>query len=108
MSDELAGDGRFSDGLTGEGLRRNPIRACKPYGHPATAADITDKKRTCAVGWKSACGAKKRDGTPCRRPPLHGRTRCRLHGGATPAGIASPHFKHGRRSKYVGWLFRRP
>jgi hypothetical protein len=51
-------------------------------------------------GWKGSCGARTRDGTPCRRPPLAGRTRCRLHGGNSPGGIAAPHFKHGRRSKY--------
>lgn len=36
----------------------------------------------------------------CRRPPTPGRTRCRLHGGATPRGKASPHFRHGRDSRY--------
>jgi hypothetical protein len=55
-------------------------------------------------GWKRPCGAKTRDGSSCRRPPLAGRTRCRLHGGATPAGAASPHFKHGRRSRYLRGL----
>lgn len=47
------------------------------------------------------CGAKKRDGTPCQKPPMNGATRCRLHGGATPKGLASPHFKTGERSKYL-------
>jgi hypothetical protein len=32
------------------------------------------------------CGAKNREGNPCRRSPLAGKQRCRLHGGATPAG----------------------
>lgn len=27
------------------------------------------------------------------------RTKCRFHGGKTPRGVASPHFKHGRYSK---------
>jgi hypothetical protein len=27
-----------------------------------------------------------------------------LHGGLSPAGVASPHFKHGRRSKYLKCL----
>jgi hypothetical protein len=30
------------------------------------------------------CGAKKRNGEPCRRWPLKGTNRCRLHGGASP------------------------
>src|SRR5438034_646791 len=32
----------------------------------------------------SRCGAKTRAGTPCRCPPVPGRTRCRLHGGLSP------------------------
>jgi Zn-dependent oligopeptidase len=34
------------------------------------------------------CGAKTRDGTACRKPPIAGGSRCRLHGGATPAALA--------------------
>jgi len=55
-------------------------------------------------GWKSVCGAKTRSGKPCAKPPCAGRTRCRLHGGATPVGMASPHYKHGRKSKYMDAL----
>jgi hypothetical protein len=33
------------------------------------------------------CGAKNRQGEPCQKPPLEGKTRCKLHGGATPKGI---------------------
>lgn len=47
------------------------------------------------------CGAKNRQGSPCQKFPLRGRTRCRLHGGLTPRGIASPHFKTGRYSNYL-------
>lgn len=50
---------------------------------------------------KAICGAKKRDGTPCQKPPMNGATRCRLHGGATPKGMASPHFIHGERSDHL-------
>lgn len=46
------------------------------------------------------CGARKKDGTPCRgRPMANGR--CRLHGGKSPAGVASGQFKHGIYSKYM-------
>jgi hypothetical protein len=34
------------------------------------------------------CGAKKRDGEACRRFPLRGTNRCRLHGGASPQAQA--------------------
>ncbi len=50
---------------------------------------------------KNICGAKTRQGTPCARRPARGRTRCRLHGGATPRGRASPHFKTGEYSKFL-------
>lgn len=46
------------------------------------------------------CGAKRRDGSPCqRKPSLNGR--CYLHGGKTPKGVDSPHFKTGAHSKYL-------
>ena len=53
------------------------------------------------------CGAKTRRGTACQKPPIQGKTRCRLHGGLSTgprtaegrARIAAAHFRHGRRSK---------
>ena len=50
---------------------------------------------------KTTCGAKTRSATPCQRPPVAGRERCRLHGGATPIGAGSPHFRTGRHSRYL-------
>ena len=38
---------------------------------------------------RATCGAKTRDGDPCRNPPMNGATRCRMHGGATPRGRAA-------------------
>jgi hypothetical protein len=32
------------------------------------------------------CGAKTRSGGPCRSPAVHGRKRCRMHGGAAGSG----------------------
>lgn len=52
-------------------------------------------------GQNVVCGAKTRQGTPCRRYAVPGRTRCRLHGGLTPVGMGSPNYKHGRFSKYL-------
>ena len=46
------------------------------------------------------CGAKKRDGTPCRARAIPN-GRCRLHGGKSLIGPASPTFKHGRYSKVI-------
>lgn len=46
------------------------------------------------------CGAKTRNGTPCKsRAMANGR--CRMHGGTQPVGAASPNFKTGRYSKYL-------
>jgi hypothetical protein len=48
----------------------------------------------------SSCGAKKKNGGDCKGRAMHN-GRCRLHGGASLAGIASPTFKSGRYSKYL-------
>ena len=53
---------------------------------------------------RSQCGAKSRQGTPCKRAPVRGRRRCRLHGGATPWGPASPHWRTGRHSRVLSRL----
>ena len=53
------------------------------------------------------CLALTRCGTACQKPPLKGKNRCRLHGGASTgpktaegkARIAAAHYRHGRRSK---------
>lgn len=45
----------------------------------------------------STCGAKTRSGAPCKRAPMEGKTRCKLHGGAStgaPKGNANA-VKHG-------------
>ena len=55
----------------------------------------------------SYCSAKTREGSTCKKRPLKGKTRCRLHGGLSTgprttegkAKIAAAHYKHGRRSK---------
>src|SRR5271170_5409454 len=45
------------------------------------------------------CGAKNRQGKPCRARKIEGAKRCKNHGGLTPKGIDSPNFKHGRYSQ---------
>jgi hypothetical protein len=47
------------------------------------------------------CGAKNRQGEPCQRWALAGRTRCRLHGGKSLAGPSCPQYRSGRYSAYV-------
>ena len=53
------------------------------------------------------CSATTRSATPCQKPPMKGKKRCRLHGGLSTgprtaegkARIAATHYKHGKRSK---------
>src|SRR5262245_844811 len=39
-----------------------------------------------AGGPGSVCGARRRDGSPCVSPPVPGKRRCRIHGGAPGSG----------------------
>lgn len=44
------------------------------------------------------CGAKTRQGTPCRSPIVSGKKRCRMHGGAEGSGAPKGNknaLKHG-------------
>lgn len=45
------------------------------------------------------CGAKTRDGDPCKNPPVNGSKRCRMHGGKAKRGFDLPQTKHARYSK---------
>lgn len=48
------------------------------------------------------CQAKaKKTQKQCRRRAVKGKRVCTVHGGLTPGGIASPHFKTGRHSKHL-------
>src|SRR3712207_2291629 len=47
------------------------------------------------------CGAKTRDGDPCKNAPVTGRTRCRMHGGKQPVGIARHGTTHGKYSAHL-------
>lgn len=50
----------------------------------------------------SQCKAtSKRTGQRCKLPAADGYAVCRFHGGATPRGADSPHFRHGRYSRYL-------
>lgn len=44
------------------------------------------------------CGAKTRGGSPCKNPPVTGKRRCRMHGGANGSGAPMGNrnaWKHG-------------
>ncbi len=48
---------------------------------------------------RKTCGAKRRDGLPCRMWILCPNGRCRMHGGMSPYGLFSPRVKHGAYSR---------
>ncbi len=59
------------------------------------------------------CGARNRQGKPCKKAAMRGRCRCRLHGGVvgrkTPEGIERSrlaHLKHGRCCRDTVLLMR--
>jgi len=48
------------------------------------------------------CGAKTRSGKPCMSPAVHGKKRCRMHGGAPGSGAPKGNenaVKHGLYKK---------
>ena len=50
---------------------------------------------------RCSCGARTRSGRPCRNPPVTGKVRCRMHGGAHGSGAQPGNtnaLKHGRYS----------
>lgn len=51
---------------------------------------------------ENICGAKTRSGKPCTTPPVKGKKRCRIHGGAKGSGAPLGNqnsLKHGYYSK---------
>lgn len=48
----------------------------------------------------NTCGAKTRNGTPCKRRPCEN-GRCALHGGKSLKGADHPNFKHGIYTQYI-------
>lgn len=48
---------------------------------------------------RQCTATSKRSGKQCRKHAMRGRTVCLAHGGRTPRGAASPHFKTGRYSR---------
>jgi len=44
---------------------------------------------------RQCTATSRRSGQRCRRSAMVDRTVCRIHGGKTPRGVASPHFRHG-------------
>ena len=58
---------------------------------------------------REICGAKTRNGHPCRNHPVREKRRCRMHGGTSTGPrtvegrtrIARAHLKHGQRRRAI-------
>jgi len=67
---------------------------------------MTQLRKSLQADITGQCGARTRSGEPCRQAAGWGTDhpgvgRCKLHGGATPRGLQSPHFRHGPRCRYL-------
>ena len=47
------------------------------------------------------CDGHRKDGAPCGGWAMRGKAKCHMHGGKSPAGIASPHFRTGKYSSLL-------
>lgn len=59
-------------------------------------------RNTDAMQSSPRCGARTRSGTACRAPAMHGKVRCRMHGGARRSGAPKGNQnarKHGMFTK---------
>ena len=66
-------------------------------GYPAMN-ELTAKDMAALFG-PETCNARTRSGGLCQNAPIYPAGRCRMHGGKSLRGIASPRFKHGRYCK---------
>src|SRR5262249_45892471 len=116
---ERAGEGSAGEGYAGEGCDttadapRYECRANAKHGRKqgtrptCSEAQVKqmngDHKRITGPMLSSLrCGAKTRSGTSCRSPSVHGKRRCRMHGGALGSGAPRGNknaLKHGRYTR---------
>lgn len=85
--------------LDEEGNRRLPT----PQENPTWYTPY-DQLRGSLKPVQGRCGSKLRKTEPpryCMAKPSKGSTVCRIHGGKSPKGLASPHLREGRYSKYM-------
>jgi hypothetical protein len=81
-------------------MRRLHLDAEDEQPSPAEAsARIGAGRKRAATPPAESCGARRRDGSPCPRPPVEGRRRCRSHGCAPRSGAPKGNrnaLTHGR------------
>jgi len=72
--------------LTGYNLSRLQAKARLRRGQAGRTGLSDHVRRTEAMRASPRCGAKTRVGGACRAPAVHGKRRCRTHGGAPGSG----------------------
>lgn len=60
-------------------------------------------RNTLSMRTSPRCGARTRSGEACRSPAAHGKTRCRMHGGAKGSGAR----RGNRNARKHGWFTRK-
>jgi hypothetical protein len=98
------GNGKHKSGGNG-GAKAVPGRTRKAMPEKCGPQERAPSKSDTMSG--GFCGKKNRAGKPCRqragaRTDHSGTGPCWPHGGATPRGVDSPHYRHGLHSKYAG------
>ena len=64
-----------------------------------SAMNELNAKDMAALFGSETCNARTRSGELCKNAPIYPAGRCRMHGGKSLRGIASPRFKYGRYCK---------
>jgi glucans biosynthesis protein len=75
------------------------LRRLDPEGDDGRPPAARARRTRAAAAPADSCGARLRDGSPCLRPPVEGRRRCRSHGCAPRTGAPEGNRnarKHGR------------
>jgi len=66
---------------------------------------VSQQKREYPMHCSPRCGAKTRSGRACCSPAMRN-GRCRMHGGRSLRGEASPNYRHGGYTREVAELRR--
>lgn len=85
--------GRKAAGDALRALKRTLWAAMQNAANKATYASALARIESAILQVDGRCGARRKDGTGgfCEKYPVEGRTRCRLHGGASPRGGPGHH-----------------
>lgn len=89
-------DSREGKGLADEVKQPEETKA-KP-GQPVNSDEVVDWTPRYGQSNQLLCNAKK---NTCKKWANKGSSKCNSHGGGSPRGIASPHFKHGAFSRHI-------